>query len=570
MGTNLNGEIQTILNSYKSAKISNKIESEVSYYSDCDLTRSVISGKTIGGQYRNIKTDSSGNLWISIKNPIDAFGSISMTQPQQFTEIMFLHNYLNPLLLLTENLNTGNISISNNICKISSGVSTNGKSAIITRRRCRYVPGLAIVIRFSAIFSSPIVGGTQIIGYGDECNGLFFGYKDMNFGILHRTKGDYEIRTLTINTTSNIDDTITITLNGISSSLISILATDNKQQIAKKILANAAEFSTLENGWNLSVQDNKVIFISRNAKNMTGDFLYTPTSGTSAGSFSITKSGTEPEENWILQNEWNKDNGRGGYDMVNINPQKGNVFEISMQWLGFGCITFKMENPINGGFDIIHQIRYANSSNLTSIENPNLPLYASASKTGNNSTDEIFVKTASMGLFIMGEYNKTLGVRTAVSSILSTTNTQTLNTGTYYNVITLINSNVFNATRNYREVYALAFSVCLNTGINIKKGGIFTFLVNAVLDNSTELTWSQVNSTVAVYQTKNTVSVSGGLELLSVPLPPNNYHTMSVTDLEFYVLPGSSITIAFKPYENYTNLADNSAEISFSVSWIQQ
>ena len=130
---------------------------------------------------------------------------------------------------------------------------------------------------------------------------------------------------------------------------------------------------------------------------------------------------------------------------------------------------------------------------------------------------------------------------------------------------------VFNNEINFSEVYAMAMSMTLNTGVDITRGGIFTFFSSALLNNSTALTWTKRNSAISTIEyCKDVVTFTGGSELLSVPLPQNEVVSMPIIDLDFYFPPLGVITLGFKPFQNYTTTAASAADISFSVSWIQR
>jgi hypothetical protein len=569
MGTSLNGTIQTILNSYKSGKVTSHLEETIYKHSDCELNRAVIAGKTPGGSYQNATVDHAGNLHTTIKSPIDAFGSIKIVQPRQYAELMFLNNYINPAMIITEVLNSATVSSINNVGTVTSGTNALGKATLYSLRRMRYNPGLAVNIRFTAVFSPPIANSVQLIGYGDNCDGLFLGYHNTDFGILFRRGGRNEIRRLTVTTVSSADDTITVTLNGVASSSISILSTDNTYQIARKIAATS--FAAIGCGWDVYEEGATVLFVARTSGSLSGSYSYTPNASNSVGTFASIQTGIAAVDTWILQRNWNCDRALGNHDLPVINPQNGNVFEIEVQWLGFGNITFRMEHPEIGTFFNIHQIQYANKYTATSLLNPNLPLYLNVEKSGADSANTISVGAGSMGLFVMGDNNKVLGPRLGISNWYSTS-TGALTGGTYYNMLAIRNMVVFNNLRNYNEVYILALSVCLNSGSSITRGGMFTFFMQTQLNNAAGLTWTKRNQyTSTIEYSKDVVTISGGTELLSFPVIPNQSIVQTVTELEVYIPPGAMAICAFRPFDTLAaSPVDQAADIVASVSWIQR
>lgn len=91
-------------------------------------------------------------------------------------------------------------------------------------------------------------------------------------------------------------------------------------------------------------------------------------------------------DEWTYQENWNKNLS------PDLNHQKGNVYEIRFQWLGFGMQYFGIENN-EGNIVDVHQIEYANTNDQVSVLNPSLPLYAAVINSGN--TTNIALKTPS-------------------------------------------------------------------------------------------------------------------------------------------------------------------------------
>jgi hypothetical protein len=86
---------------------------------------------------------------------------------------------------------------------------------------------------------------------------------------------------------------------------------------------------------------------------------------------------------------------------VNLDPTKGNVFQIQYQWLGFGAINFFIESDATGKYVPVHQIKYANSELVPSSYNPTFPIRAEVNN--GTSTDVLTMKSASMAAFVEGK-----------------------------------------------------------------------------------------------------------------------------------------------------------------------
>lgn len=108
---------------------------------------------------------------------------------------------------------------------------------------------------------------------------------------------------------------------------------------------------------------------------------------------------------WIKQTDWNIDtldgNGNSGLN-INFGNGYGNVFQIKYQYLGFGAITYSVENPNTGEFTNVHMIHYANANAEPSFEIPSFPLAIQSSNTTN--TTNITISSGSMMACIEGKH----------------------------------------------------------------------------------------------------------------------------------------------------------------------
>lgn len=109
-----------------------------------------------------------------------------------------------------------------------------------------------------------------------------------------------------------------------------------------------------------------------------------------------------------------------------FNPQLGNVYQIRYQWLGYGFIRFYMLHPTipSRGFVLVHTVLYPNTSQLTSILNPTLPLMAEVANTGNNTNIQLFTPSA-MGCLegVTGEFINPLDVNNSFDAAATFANT---------------------------------------------------------------------------------------------------------------------------------------------------
>ena len=126
-------------------------------------------------------------------------------------------------------------------------------------------------------------------------------------------------------------------------------------------------------------------------------------------------------DTFIAQADWNSDTllGSGGSG-VTIDPTKGNVYTVQLQWLGFGAIRFWVESPDTGKSILVHTIQRANAFTAVSLVNPTLPLRVKVINSGNDTN--LTLRTPSMGVYREGveapnglhgaTYNRKTGIST--------------------------------------------------------------------------------------------------------------------------------------------------------------
>lgn len=110
--------------------------------------------------------------------------------------------------------------------------------------------------------------------------------------------------------------------------------------------------------------------------------------------------------NWVFQENWNIDkcDGTGPSGFV-LNPQKGNIYQIEYEYLGFGSITFSVENTATGGLSPVHRIKYPNTEVDTSLEGPHMPIQMAITARAaiNGVTAPLTMSTGSWAFFVQGE-----------------------------------------------------------------------------------------------------------------------------------------------------------------------
>lgn len=371
---------------------------------------------------------------VAVSNPTTAVtatisGSVPVTFPDAslaaFEELMTVQPF--PIIQLdavygletdkfvVRQIGSGSVGVENNMIYASSGV-VSGAGTISSKRFIRYRPGTGTLARFTAMFTTStttssyygINGVNQQAGLINLGNGYAFGFSGLTgtnsagsdqrqFGILHRSGGAIEIRTLTINTAPTGAQTATITLNSVPYTIS--LTAGTTAQCAQQI----ATGSTYGDSWSTDQVGNTVIFSATqvNPRSGTYSFSSTGTGILATGTIVQTTAGVANNSVWTYIDKWDRP--------IAVNPSKLNVFAIDMRWLGAGIVRFFMEDPTTGKMTLVHTQHWANSNTIPHIDNPSLRInYAAGILAGQTPSTTATVRGASMFGAIQGGIAQTV------------------------------------------------------------------------------------------------------------------------------------------------------------------
>lgn len=96
---------------------------------------------------------------------------------------------VNPRIVRTVTNGSGTVTWSGGVGVASTTANQNSSAQILSARNFSGIPGLGVMVRFSAYFTTGVAGSTQLIGLGDDNNGFFFGYNGADWGVLWRQNG---------------------------------------------------------------------------------------------------------------------------------------------------------------------------------------------------------------------------------------------------------------------------------------------------------------------------------------------------------------------------------------------
>lgn len=236
----------------------------------------------------------------------------------------------------------------------------------------------------------------------------------------------------------------------------------------------------------------------------------------------------------VAQASWN------GTVPAGLSYQLGNIFQIRFQWLGYGYIRFYILDP-NGqdnGYALVHTINYPNTSALTHILNPTLPLFAEIANTGNNTDMVMYSPSAVAGT----EGNVHVGFHNPLDVWNTVDAVATYSDVNNNHFITIQNKSTFNTLANRIPVYVK--SIELSRGSGGSNGATIRFYENAT--TAGVRTYNDVdtnNSPVATSVTATTIT--GGTVTRTYSMPSSRTGIqLEFEDGEIVILPGSTLTIA--------------------------
>jgi hypothetical protein len=236
-------------------------------------------------------------------------------------------------------------------------------------------------------------------------------------------------------------------------------------------------------------------------------------------------------DNITLQSDWNLDRADGTQVLPVIDFEKGNVHEIQYQWLGFGAITYKVEDPRSGKFVPVHRDEFANTDTLPSVFNPTLPLRLYAENT-TKSTPTV-IKASSMATFTEGE------VKVTGPSFNTQGTTQATGTTPVFG-LTIENKTTYSGVDN-RVPVALKSLYAVNDN---SRAAIIS--VYKDVDTSGYTTFTDVNTLDSVVQVASleTTTYPASALAFSTAAGANNSTTLNLPDQVLY--PGENLAVVYE------------------------
>ena len=401
----------------------------------------------------------------------------------------------------------------------TSGTDANGFGSITSRRQAKYRSGQGLLARFTSLFDTPQIDSVQIAGLLNNTDQVGFGYAGTDFGIVYNHGGSSEIQELTLSAAATGSENATVTIDGIGYTVALTAGTvqHNTFEIANSLNSQVPL-------WDFSSNDDQVVARGLLAQVFTGAFTFS--SGTAAGTFAQVGVGVAPIETLIKQADWNV-NTRGDLD-----PSKGNVYQVQFQYLGFGAFFFSVENPETGEFEIVHTIEYSNANLIPNLGNPTFRVGWTAKNTGNITS--LTIKGGSASMFNEGSIVVSETPRTVDHTQL------TITTGDFTNIITFKNRLIFNGKRNRVETDPFIITVITDSA----KGALIQISKDAVPTGDLDFAYIDKDRSTSEIAT-DAVVITGGTPTVSFVATTLGFK-VDLDKLGLFLFPGESFTISAK------------------------
>lgn len=475
---------------------------------------------------------------VDVGLPKTAFGELSIAQLSPYINLKAVKG-LSERLIETYSSGTGSSAgvhdhLPGKEFEVESGTSVGGYGVLRSKKVMEYKSGVGNIARFTAKFSAPAALTTMRAGLQNIGNELAFGYNGTQFGILHRTGGRPEIRTLTLTQRATSSQTATVTLN--DTAFTSAVTNSTIEQNAYEIATGNAYA-----GWRAYSIGSTVVFYSESVGAKNGTYSLSST-GNLAGSFSQMATGLTPTDTWIYQANWEVPL-TSGNDPFILDPSKGNVYQIQYQYLGYGEIRFFVENPNTGTFISVHKIKYANTNTSPSLDLPNFKIGIIAASLG--GTTNVSVSTASMACFsesmedFPGKVHSVISTATGVGT--------TRNSLVSFRKVPF-SDNVFNIS----DVKGLQFTFS-SEGTNPV---IVEVYLNATIAGV--LRWNYIDEDVPLLISEDRSTITGGELIYAASVARSSNILIELKELDLYISDNDVLTFAVR-----TTSGTSSASVSF-------
>lgn len=604
VGTLANVRVTTSYHNSASKPLTSRATQFLTDYFDADTSRSILVGRSFGttlpgGHYQNIGV-SNTSLNVAIRNPSTAFGQVEVAENTPSVQIDFSNGYTPDVLYIRRNnISTTSYTYSNSVIELGVS-SSNSIIEVASNAYTKYKTGQGLEARYTALFPGYVEGANQFAGLTNIEDQVGYGYFDSGvsgteeFCIYYQRHGLVTIAAFNIVGTASGSGTITYNFGG-TNVVVSFTTGETAKTIAynsKVAVESVLNLNTY--GWvddyfiNLVETDATVIFYYNYPANVSVSALSSGSGITVSTNADFSRAGSPPTTEYIPQSQWNLDTCKDmGSLLANYNqnstgfrlePNKGNIYVITIQYLGFGAITFSIENTETGYLVPVHQVKYANNYTITNLGIPSFRIGYILENTTNTSS--LTLKGSSVYTAIQGKYVPSPIYRSYGNTL--TGNNTSVSRSSPRVIFGLqgriarqsVNSDAsITNTMNRNNVIFTSFSgACIISNPN--QTANITFVI---VRNPTSITYSSTspaapwvyNSDLSIFTFDGTtvtssdgVSFTGGSNVIEFCTLDNNALSYDLTNQRLAITPDDTLLIAY-----YGGFSGSTYDIIGSISW---
>lgn len=265
--------------------------------------------------------------------------------------------------------------------------------------------------------------------------------------------------------------------------------------------------------------------------------------GYNGATFGVAHRNNSSTPTWVAQSSWNGDKCDGtGASGFNWNTTFGVPMQIMYPYLGYGNVTFWVQNPLTSRWILCHTIRYADSSAITQVRNPDMGVYVEATNTGNTSNLTMYMGSAA--IFMCGAYSLLGKPKWAADNYKTTITTETA-------LLSIRNATTYNGITNHGliRINSISFSSTANNGVAILRlkvgatlGGVpaYTPINGSTADNGVTIT---SGNSLASFDVAGT-TVTGGSYAFNLTIGSPGNDVITVQDLDIFISAGETLTLS--------------------------
>lgn len=263
---------------------------------------------------------------------------------------------------------------------------------------------------------------------------------------------------------------------------------------------------------------------------------------------------------FTAQSAWNGDKADGSEDSTfTFDKTKGTPCLIKYPYLGYGNVSFYIQNPTNSRWQLVHTIQYSNTTATTQLSNPSLFGIGYTINSG-NTTNQIMYLGSYAGL-ISGERTFVGNPKWAADSTKASVTTEV-------NLLSVKNATTYNGVANRGMMRLNSISVSSSAasgtsnfrfkfGATIGGSPSFTTVNGTTGDNGVTIT---SGNSIASFDVAGTTVTNGTYEF-GISCDNPNSQVLNLIEYNIFVAAGETLTISA--------FSTNTATMSVTLNWTE-